>query len=220
MHMILCGGVLGAQSASALMAMWRPEKCFSLRTIRIVEAYTIVFADLVGKKDLCGARVESGHAAAPGGEHREGPHVRSDVGPKRLEPVPGPLCLFCGAKRRLSRNNTATTSRQCARRCSGINMIVDFSSTRRCFLDDVDDRALTGALAGCRCCEVSILPLRVSAPHNKREPDSAFLDRRQISGLGIRGDRYAEMSGTYTLFQEPGRQLTLLSAEGVEQAVT
>lgn len=37
-----------------------------------------------------------------------------------------------------------------------------------------------------------------------------------IAGMGIKGDRYSLGTGTYQLFREPGKQLTLISADGVE----
>lgn len=48
-----------------------------------------------------------------------------------------------------------------------------------------------------------------------------------VKGVGLEGDRYAQRAGTYSVLkssiytpgeQEPGRQLTLISAEGVEAA--
>ncbi|KAK3238333.1 hypothetical protein CYMTET_51645 [Cymbomonas tetramitiformis] len=39
-----------------------------------------------------------------------------------------------------------------------------------------------------------------------------------VAGLGMAGDRYAEHCGTYTIVKEPGRQLTLISADAVEAA--
>jgi MOSC domain-containing protein YiiM len=41
-----------------------------------------------------------------------------------------------------------------------------------------------------------------------------------LKGIGMEGDRYAQRAGTYSvLTPEPGRQLTLISAEGVRQAI-
>lgn len=40
-----------------------------------------------------------------------------------------------------------------------------------------------------------------------------------VAGLGIEGDRYAEQAGTYTIFKEPGRQLTLISRESAVAAM-
>jgi hypothetical protein len=40
-----------------------------------------------------------------------------------------------------------------------------------------------------------------------------------IVGVGLEGDRYANNVGTYSVLQEPGRQLTLISADGVEAAL-
>ncbi|CAB9527518.1 MOSC domain [Seminavis robusta] len=41
-----------------------------------------------------------------------------------------------------------------------------------------------------------------------------------LKGIGLKGDRYAARAGTYSvLTPEPGRQLTLISAEGVKQAM-
>eukprot|EP00413_Alexandrium_margalefii_P046220 CAMPEP_0204584800 /NCGR_PEP_ID=MMETSP0661-20131031/46547_1 /ASSEMBLY_ACC=CAM_ASM_000606 /TAXON_ID=109239 /ORGANISM="Alexandrium margalefi, Strain AMGDE01CS-322" /LENGTH=273 /DNA_ID=CAMNT_0051594285 /DNA_START=58 /DNA_END=879 /DNA_ORIENTATION=+ len=42
---------------------------------------------------------------------------------------------------------------------------------------------------------------------------------RLIEGVGIEGDRYATGAGTYSVMHEPGRQLTLLSADGAEAAL-
>lgn len=38
-----------------------------------------------------------------------------------------------------------------------------------------------------------------------------------VAGKGISGDRYAEGLGTYQPFKEPGRQLTLISADTIEE---
>jgi MOSC domain-containing protein YiiM len=40
-----------------------------------------------------------------------------------------------------------------------------------------------------------------------------------VAGKGIVGDRYYKGCGTYTLFDEPGRQLTIISADAVETAL-
>jgi MOSC domain-containing protein YiiM len=48
-----------------------------------------------------------------------------------------------------------------------------------------------------------------------------------LKGVGLKGDRYAQRKGSYSVFrasqqapgeQEPGRQLTLVSADGIEEA--
>lgn len=41
-----------------------------------------------------------------------------------------------------------------------------------------------------------------------------------IQGVGLEGDRYAKQAGTYSVLTEPGRQLTLISADGVENALS
>ena len=38
-----------------------------------------------------------------------------------------------------------------------------------------------------------------------------------IEGLGLKGDRYCQNVGTYSVLKEPGRQLTIISADGVEE---
>jgi hypothetical protein len=40
-----------------------------------------------------------------------------------------------------------------------------------------------------------------------------------IEGVGLEGDRYARRVGTYSTLQEPGRQLTLISADSVRDAL-
>ena len=40
-----------------------------------------------------------------------------------------------------------------------------------------------------------------------------------IKGVGLQGDRYARRIGTYSALPEPGRQLTIISADGVEEAL-
>ena len=40
-----------------------------------------------------------------------------------------------------------------------------------------------------------------------------------IEGVGMEGDRYANNIGTYSVLKEPGRQLTLISADSVEAAL-
>lgn len=39
-----------------------------------------------------------------------------------------------------------------------------------------------------------------------------------VAGVGLEGDRNANQVGTYSVLSEPGRQLTLISADGVESA--
>jgi hypothetical protein len=39
-----------------------------------------------------------------------------------------------------------------------------------------------------------------------------------IAGVGLEGDRYANKIGTYSVLPEPGRQLTMISADGVDAA--
>ena len=41
-----------------------------------------------------------------------------------------------------------------------------------------------------------------------------------IEGAGLKGDRYCQNIGTYSVLQEPGRQLTIISADSVEEEVT
>ena len=50
-----------------------------------------------------------------------------------------------------------------------------------------------------------------------------------LAGVGLEGDRYAQKVGTYSVFrssklnageQEPGRQLTLISADGAEAVLS
>jgi len=43
-----------------------------------------------------------------------------------------------------------------------------------------------------------------------------------VAGVGLQGDRYAQKEGTYSVVvpKEPGRQLTLISADSVEQSLT
>ena len=41
-----------------------------------------------------------------------------------------------------------------------------------------------------------------------------------IEGVGLEGDRYARGMGTYSVLQEPGRQLTLISADEAEVALS
>ena len=38
-----------------------------------------------------------------------------------------------------------------------------------------------------------------------------------IEGAGLKGDRYCQNIGTYSVLQEPGRQLTMISADSVEE---
>ena len=40
-----------------------------------------------------------------------------------------------------------------------------------------------------------------------------------IVGHGIEGDRYASQQGTYSILREPGRQITLVSSQGVQDAL-
>lgn len=47
-------------------------------------------------------------------------------------------------------------------------------------------------------------------------PMRSIESARLIAGKGIEGDRYATGEGTYVAFQEPGRQLTLISKESAE----
>ena len=44
-------------------------------------------------------------------------------------------------------------------------------------------------------------------------------DATLIAGAGLEGDRYAAGNGTYSVLREPGRQLTLLSADSAEAAL-
>jgi MOSC domain-containing protein YiiM len=41
-----------------------------------------------------------------------------------------------------------------------------------------------------------------------------------IPGVGLEGDRYAGNIGTYSALPEPGRQLTMISADSVEAALS
>ena len=40
------------------------------------------------------------------------------------------------------------------------------------------------------------------------------------AGIGLVGDRYANCMGTYSVLPEPGRQLTMISADNVEAALS
>ena len=48
-------------------------------------------------------------------------------------------------------------------------------------------------------------------------PMRSIESARLIAGKGIEGDRYATGEGTYVAFQEPGRQLTLISKESARR---
>ena len=57
-----------------------------------------------------------------------------------------------------------------------------------------------------------------TCPYSSRD----MLSRQVIqltAGRGVEGDRYQSGLGTYSCFSEPGRQLTLISADAVEAAL-
>ena len=64
--------------------------------------------------------------------------------------------------------------------------------------------------------------MRMAKVHSIHVSDASMRSMRSIEsarlfeGKGIEGDRYATGEGTYVAFQEPGRQLTIISKESAE----
>jgi len=60
---------------------------------------------------------------------------------------------------------------------------------------------------------------RVESIHIAPQAEAPMLGLQQvraIAGLGLEGDRYAELTGSYSAKPKPGRQITLIEAEAIE----